>query len=72
MLILVFKIMFLQLNLLVIRTATEFVSSTVYTPGDIQQEAPTEHGGHKPCVQEGFTPEIHGNNSWQNEASNWH
>lgn len=61
-----------KLNILVIRTSTEFMGSTVDTPGDIKQEAPTEHGGYKPGVDEGLVPEVHGNDGGQNEASQRH
>lgn len=48
------------------------MGSTVDTPGDIKQEAPTEHGGYKPGVDEGLVPEVHGNDGGQNEASQRH
>lgn len=60
------------LKLLVIRTSTEFVSSTVDTPGDIKQEAPAEHGSYKPRVNKSFIPEVHRNDSGQNETSQRH
>lgn len=48
------------------------MSSTVHQPGNIQDETPTEHCGHKPGIHKTFTPEIHGDRCWNNETSQGH
>lgn len=58
----------LLLYILIIRTTTKFVRSTIHTPSDVQQETPTEHGCHKPRINECLIPQVHGYNGWEDKA----
>ena len=48
------------------------MSGAVYEPGHIQNKGPAEHGGNKPSILHRFTPQVHRDQCWQNEASKWH
>lgn len=57
---------------LVIGASAELVGSAVNQPGYVQNETPAEHGSHKPGVDEGFIPEVHGDHRRQNKAAQGH